>query len=70
MDNIRSLAILPCKLSTYNGVRTFDLMVNSLAKVMKQAGTFCLLDIYAKLGGHDPAEEGNLQRVLINILTV
>ena len=53
-----------------DGMGTFDLVVNGLAQVMQETGTFGLLDVDTEFGSHDAAEKCHLQGVLIDILAV
>ncbi len=45
-------------------------MVNSLAQVVQQTGPFGLFDVDAQFCRHDTAQEGHLQRVLVDVLGV
>ena len=62
--------MLAGQVTTDNGMRTFNFMVDSLADIVQQSSSFGLLDIDAKLSGHNATEERNLQGVLQNILPV
>ena len=53
-----------------NGMRTFHLMVDSLADVVEQPSTFCHSHIYSQLSRHYTTEECDFKRVLQDILTV
>lgn len=44
-------------------------MVDSLAKVVQQAGTLCSHNVQAKLGSHHAAQVGNLKGMLEHVLT-
>lgn len=50
-------------------MRTLNVMVDSLAKVVQQAGTLCSHNVQAKLGSHHAAQVGNLKGMLEHVLT-
>ena len=70
VDNVVSFTIFFRKITANDGMRALHFVVNRLANVMQQAGTFGFFDIQTKLRRHDPAEESHLQGVLKDILTV
>jgi hypothetical protein len=70
VDYLGRFSVFFGKVRSYDRMGTFDFVVDSLAQVMEQAGTFGLLDIKAQLGSHDAAEKRHFQGVLVNILTV
>ena len=63
------LAIATGELGADNGMRTLDVMVDSLAKIVQQAGALGGHNVQAKLGSHHAAQVGNLEGVLEHVLT-
>ena len=49
-------------------MRAFDLMIDGFSDVVKEPGPLGLFHIESELRRHDAAEEGHLQRMLIDIL--
>ena len=56
------------KVGTDDGVRALDFVIDCLAEVVKQAGALGGNGIEAKLGGHNAAEIGDLERVVQDVL--
>lgn len=63
------LAIATGELGADNGMRTLDVMVDSLAKIVQQAGALGSHNVQAKLGSHHAAQVGNLEGMLEHVLT-
>src|SRR5579872_5853484 len=49
-------------------MRAFDLVGDALADVVQQTGPASHVDVGAELGSHHPAEMGNLDRMLEDVL--
>ena len=69
MNDNGLLAIATGELGADNGMRTLDVMVDSLAKIVQQAGTLGGHNVQAKLGSHHAAQVGNLEGMLEHVLT-
>lgn len=68
MDDNGLLAVTTGKIGADDGMGTLDIMVDGLSEVMKQTGTLGGHDVDTKLGGHDSAQLGNLERMLQDVL--
>src|SRR5947209_17494405 len=64
------LAVAARELCRDERVRPFDLVRHRLAEVVQHGCPLCRLDARAELGGHDPGEMDDLERVLEDVLPV
>ena len=70
MDDFLALLVLPGQLHADGDVGAFDLVVHGLAQVMEQTGPLGGGDIDADLGGHEAGQLGDLDGVVVDVLTV
>src|SRR6266702_6790237 len=70
MDNLGRFAVFFRQISADDRMGALNFVIDGLAQVVKKSRPLGLLDIDSKLCSHYPAQEGNLQGVLIDVLAV
>ena len=68
VHDLGALAVATGEVGSNDGMRALDLVVDCLANVVEKAGTLGGSRIHAQLGGHDPAERGDLDGVREDVL--